>query len=130
MTLEIDGTINTPGVHFSCGKISISGRSILADSTLFYRPLCDLLEDYARRNGKFTQIDLSFEYLNCSSTRCIAAMLRKLEKVYKGGNIFVINWYYPGDDESMREMGTIMKSLTKIPFNVIETSNSKQPVHN
>ena len=130
MNVEINGTNNTPGVHFSSGKISISGRSILADSALFYQPLCDLLEDYARCKGKFTQIDLSFEYLNCSSTRCIAAMLRKLEKVYMGGNIFVINWYYPGDDESMRDMGTVMKSLTNIPFNVIEMSTSKQLVHN
>jgi hypothetical protein len=128
--MEIDGTKNTPGVHFRSGKISISGRSILEDSNLFYQPLCDLLEDYTRRNGKFTQIDLNFEYLNCSSTRCLAEMLKKLEKLYLGGNIFTINWYYPCDDESMRDMGQIMKSLTSLPFNIIEISNIQHPVYN
>jgi hypothetical protein len=128
--MEIDGTKTTPGVHFRSGKISITGRSILADSRLFYQPLCDLLEDYSRRNGKFTQIDLTFEYLNCSSTRCIAEMLKVLEKLYIGGNIFNINWYYPGDDESMRDMGQIMKSLTSIPFNIIEISNGNHSLHN
>jgi hypothetical protein len=39
-----------------------------------------ILEDYTRRNGKITQIDLKFEYINSSSTRCIAAMLIALEK--------------------------------------------------
>jgi hypothetical protein len=128
--MEIDGTKNTPWVHFRSGKLSITGRSILEDSNLFYQPLCDLLEDYTRRNGKFTQIDLNFEYLNCSSTRCLATMLSVLEKLYNNGNIFVINWYYPCDDESMRDMGQIMKSLTSLPFNIIEIGNTRQSGHN
>jgi hypothetical protein len=122
-TVEIDGTINTPGIEFRSGKLSITGRSILENSTLFYQPLCDLLEEYDRRNGKLTQVDLNFEYLNCSSTRCLAAMLRTLEKIFKGGNIFVINWYYTCDDESMRDTGQVMKSLTSIPFNILEICN-------
>jgi hypothetical protein len=129
-TLEIEGTRNTPGVHFRSGKISISGRSIMEDSKLFYQPLCDLLEEYTRRNGKFNQIDLNFEYLNCSSTRCLSEMLKVLEKLFMDGNIFIINWYYPYDDESMRDMGQIMKSLTSIPFNIIEISISSHSIHN
>jgi hypothetical protein len=118
--VEIEGTIKTPEVHFENGKIIISGRSILEDSSTFYQSLSDLLDDYTSRKGKIKQIDLRFEYINCSSTRCLADMLRKLEKVYEHGNQFIINWYYPGDDDSIKEIGLVMKSMTSIPFNIIE----------
>lgn len=121
--MEIEGTVKTPEVHFSSGRISISGRSILEDSSNFYRSLSDLLDDYSRRSGKISQIDLYFEYLNCSSTRSLATMLKELEKIYESGNTFVINWYYCYDDESMSEIGHVMKSITRIPFNIISAGD-------
>lgn len=117
--MEIVGTVKTPEVHFGSGKISISGRSILEDSGSFYRSLSDLLNDYSKRSGKISQVDLYFEYLNCSSTRNVAALLKELEKIYESGNTFVINWYYCSNDESMGEIGQVMKSITRIPFNII-----------
>ena len=121
--MEIEGTVKTPEVHFRSGKIRISGRSILEDSSNFYRSLSDLLDDYSRRSGKISQIDLYFDYLNCNSTRNLATMLKELEKIYEGGNTFVINWYYCNDDESMSEVGHMMKSITRIPFNIISAGD-------
>jgi hypothetical protein len=119
--VEIEGTLKTPEVHFESGKIIISGRSILEDSSTFYRSLSDLLDDYTSRQGKIKQIDLRFEYINCNSTRCLAEMLRKLEKVFEQGNQFTINWYYPEDDDSIKDIGMVMQSMTNIPFNILET---------
>lgn len=128
MTVEIDGTVKTPEVLFRSGKMSISGRSILEDSALFYKPLAELLEDYKNRCGRITQIDLRFEYLNCSSTRSVVSLLGIFERFYDEGNSFPINWYYYDDDECMRETGYTLKLLSRVPINIIAISSRKPPV--
>lgn len=128
MDVEIDRTVKTPEVHFSSGMVSISGRSILEDSKLFYHPLTSLMENYSRCNGRIKQIDLSFEYLNGSSTRCLLSMIRVLEKVYAQDSNLVINWYYEEDDDNMKEMGQVFKSLTHLPFNILK-SEEKNKLH-
>ncbi len=117
--MDIAGTIKTPAVNIESGRMQIAGRSILEDSSLFYSPLNELLEETANHSNRITRIDLGFEYLNGSSVRCLASMIRILEKVYDQGNNIVINWYYYADDESMYDVGKLLQSLTRIPFNII-----------
>ena len=128
MQVEIDGTVKTPEVQLSGGRMYISGRSILEDSTVFYRPLAGLLEDYRKRCGPIKSIDLQFEYLNCSSKRAVVNLIGLLEKYYEEGNNFTINWYYYDDDESMRDTGHILKLLTQVPLNIIEVRTSREDI--
>jgi len=125
MDVEIYRTVKTPEVHFRNGIISIAGRSILEESDLFYNPLSDLLQNYTSHSGKISQIDLSFEYLNGSSTRCLLSMIRILEKVYDQQGNLVINWYYEDDDDNMKDIGHIFESLTSIPFNILPSEERK-----
>jgi len=87
---------------------------------LFYSPLNKLLEKKANNSRAISQIDMGFEYLNGSSVRCLVNMIRTLEEMYEKGDKIVINWFYYADDESMYDVGKMLQSLTKIPFNIIK----------
>lgn len=128
MTVEIDGTVKTPEVLFKSGKMSISGSSILEDPALFYKPLAELLENYKNRCGRITEIDLRFEYPNCSSTKSVDSLLGIFERFYDEDNGFSINWYYYDDDECMRETGYALKLLSRVPVNIIAVSSRNTPV--
>ena len=97
----------------------IAGRSIHENSSLFYSALNELLENPYGYSDPITQIDLSFEYLNGSSVRCLVSMIRILEKAHVQGNSIAINWFYYTDDESMYDLGKLLQSITLIPFNII-----------
>jgi|SRR5690554_2416116 len=120
--LTIEGTPKTPTIKFDpeTGKLLIQGRSIPENSIEFYKPLVDLLEDYADSPKELTNVDIVLEYFNTSSSKCILDVFKKLEKIKAEGNEVKVNWHYEEDDEDMLEAGEDYQAIINIPFKMIE----------
>lgn len=120
--LTIEGTPKTPTIKFDpeTGKLLIQGRSIPENSIEFYKPLVDLLEDYAASPKELTNVDIVLEYFNTSSSKCILDVFKKLEKIKAEGNEVKVNWHYEEDDEDMLEAGEDYQAIINIPFKMIE----------
>ena len=68
-----------------------------------------------------TEIKISLEYFNTSSSKCLLDILRKLEALKKSAKSTVtVSWYYEADDEDMMEAGQDYDSLVDLNFNIIK----------
>ncbi len=124
--ISIEGTPRTPTVKFDSiqGLIEIKGRSNPEIPMLFYKPLIDWLEEYAKDPGDKTIVNIQLEYFNSSSSKCILEVLKKLETNYNPKHEVAINWYYEKGDEDILEAGEDYKFLIVIPFKMIEIVGS------
>lgn len=121
----IEGTPKTPAVRFDSkqGIVEIKGRSIPENSTEFYKPMVDWLEQYALNPAPKSVVNINLEYFNTSSSKCILDIFKKLEAIHKAKNEVVVNWYYEEDDEDMLEAGEDYESIIRIPFKMIEVED-------
>jgi len=121
-TLTINGTLKTPEILLNAekGMLEFKGRSIPENSTEFYKPVFDWINEYSKKPKSTTSVKMHLEYFNTSSSKRILDIFKKLEKIKKAGNEVSINWYYDEDDEDMLEAGEDYESIIKIPFKMIE----------
>ncbi len=120
--LVVEGSPKTPTIKFNPeeGKLLIQGRSIPENSIDFYKPLVDILEEYAGNVKPATRVDIVLEYFNTSSSKCILDVFKKLEKINEAGGGVAINWHYEEDDEDMLEAGEDYQAIINIPFKMVE----------
>jgi len=120
--LVIEGSPKTPTIKFNPeeGKLLKKGRSIPENSIDFYKPLVDILEEYAGNVKPATRVDIVLEYFNTSSSKCILDVFKKLEKINEAGGGVAINWHYEEDDEDMLEAGEDYQAIINIPFKMVE----------
>lgn len=116
--VRIESTHKTPSINFDfeTGILEIKGRSIPENSMEFYKPVVELLEQYARAPRSFTTVNIKLEYFNTRSSKCILDVFKKLENIHKVGNRLLINWYYEKDDKDMLETGEDYQAMIKVPF--------------
>ena len=117
-----EGTSKTPSIRFDAeqGVVEMKGRSIPENSTEFFKPLVDWLDEYADNPAKNTIVNIHLEYFNTSSSKCILDIFKKLEAIHKAKNNVMVYWYYEEDDEDMLEAGEDYESIIRIPFKLIE----------
>ncbi|MDR1672597.1 MAG: DUF1987 domain-containing protein [Bacteroidales bacterium] len=115
-TIKIEATHITPYVicDVETGTISIKGRAIPEDSTLFFQPIYEWVDAYIQLKRPL-QINLQFEYFNTSVLKGILILLKSLEKTETS-----INWYYESDDEDMLEEGKDLNDALNLSINFIE----------
>lgn len=110
-------TPKTPRIEFDAENSSflIQGRSIPENSTEYYRPLIEWLEEYMKSPSAETHINIDVEYFNTSTSKCFVEMFRKLESIMNQSDVRVI-WYYDSDDEDMQESVEDFKKVIRIPI--------------
>ncbi len=116
--LIINDSIKTPTVLFEItGILEIKGKSIPENSLEFYRPVFEWLDIYSQSPAPKTELKISLEYFNTSSSKCLLDILRRLETINLSGksNVKVL-WFYDADDEDMMEAGEDYQALVKVPF--------------
>ena len=116
--LIINDSIKTPTVLFDItGILEIKGKSIPENSLEFYRPVFEWLDIYSQSPAQKTELKISLEYFNTSSSKCLLDILRRLETINLSGksNVKVL-WFYDADDEDMMEAGEDYQALVKVPF--------------
>ncbi len=116
-TLHLEGTEETPSIILdkSNGIMEISGRSLPEDSTEFYKPVLDWIEQYAEDPNISTTFVFKLEYFNTASSKLILDVLYALEDI-KG---LKVEWHFHEDDEDMEEAGEEFSELVEIPFEFI-----------
>ena len=116
--LIINDSIKTPSVAFDItGILEIKGKSIPENSLEFYRPIFEWLDNYSQTPAPKTELKISLEYFNTSSSKCLLDILRRLETINLSGKSEVkVSWYYDADDEDMMEAGEDYQALVKVPF--------------
>ena len=116
--LIINDSIKTPTVVFDiAGILEIKGKSIPENSIEFYRPVFEWLDIYSQSPASKTELKISLEYFNTSSSKCLLDILRRLETINLSGKSAVkVLWFYDADDEDMMEAGEDYQALVKVPF--------------
>lgn len=118
--LFIKGTTKTPEIDFKPGILQISGRSIAEDAVAFYQPVIKWIEDYLKKPELLTRLNLKMEYINSGSNRFIFSIMRMLDEAYSQGHNVIINWYFEGDDDTIKNLGRDFQALVKAPFKMVE----------
>jgi hypothetical protein len=125
MHLQIEATKTTPYVFLdsNSGKIMIRGRSTPESSMNFYHPIMEKIEELFI-NSKVISIDISLEYFNTSSAKCLIDIFRLLKKMEDKGKRVLVNWFAEEDDEDMIESGQDYADVVDLPFNFITIEDS------
>jgi hypothetical protein len=118
--INIEPSPKTPKVVFDADNdiLKIEGRSIPENSTEFYQPIYDWLDEYGTTPNDSTNFVFKLEYFNTSSSKCILDILRKLEKIHEAGNTVEVTWCYEEDDEDMQEAGEDYQGIVKVPISL------------
>lgn len=120
-SLRIDKTLNTPYVHLDAdtGKMEIKGRSVPENPLEFYTPLNEWLERFsAQAAERVLRMDVSLEYFNTSSSKCLLDVFKKMVLMQKMGAAVEINWWCEEFDDDMIEAGKDYQDLLNIPFHI------------
>ncbi len=121
-SLIIEATRKTPAVILDPdGKLTIQGRSIPEDASIFYERVVKWIDDYIALGKETTRIDLHFEYLNSGTSKYVLQMLKALKELSHSGNKLVVNWFYEGGDDDILERGEYYSSILDLKINLIET---------
>jgi hypothetical protein len=117
-TIKIVGTEDTPTVTLDTGSqtFEISGRSLPEDVAAFYKPVLEWLDAYAASPLAKTVFIFKLTYFNTASSKMILDVMMKLETVKESGKEILVKWYYPEDDEDMKEAGAEYADIVDIPF--------------
>src|SRR3972149_75926 len=120
-TIKINSTEDTPRVILDTENevFEISGMSLPEDVNLFFEPVLGWLEDYAKKPNPETIFSFKLTYFNTASSKLILDILFKLEEMFEDGHTVKVHWYYPEDDEDMKESGEEYSELVDLPFEIL-----------
>ncbi len=120
--ITIPGAQDTPSVVLDKqnSKFEISGKSFPADVGQFYKPIMDWLDEYSKSPNEKTVFVMKMDYFNTASSKVILDILYKLEDISSEGHHVEIKWYYPDDDEDMKETGEEYDEIVDVAFELIE----------
>ncbi len=121
MHLNISGTGVTPSIQIKEGEIQIKGRSIPEDDFGFYEPVIQSVRDYLSKYRKGITLVIMLDYVNSGSRKYLVNMLHLLEEYHDEGIPVAIKWHYDVDDESIHDLGLDVRSLIRIPVELVET---------
>lgn len=112
--LTLNGTFETPTILLDSnrGLLEFSGRSLPEDSSTFYRPILNWIEQYVTEPNEKTDIAIKLEYFNTATSKVILNMLTKFEKTHN----VTVQWFHYEEDEDMLESGKEFEELVNLPF--------------
>jgi hypothetical protein len=110
-----------PGVmiDYNAGIIEFTGKSVPEDPTAFFIPIDEAVKLYIDNPQPKTTVNLKLEYMNSASQKKILEILAAFEKLTQKKHDITINWYYPEDDEDLREEGKELAKILKTPINIV-----------
>ncbi|CAK0767618.1 SiaC family regulatory phosphoprotein domain-containing protein [uncultured Gammaproteobacteria bacterium] len=125
------GTERTPEIVFDFGRgiFSIRGESYPEDVATFYGPVMSSLKEFLSGNRtRSLTLEIELIYFNSSSAKVLMNLFLLLENAAGAENQITVNWYYQGDDETMREFGEeFSEDVRHINFHVLERNGAPPP---
>ncbi len=100
----IRGIYIAPAVDFvaATGECTLEGESFLEETSNFYSPLLDWLNEYIETKKPIT-FNIKLTYFNTSTSKWILNILHTLKYYIDQGGDVTVNWYYYEDDIDMSE---------------------------
>lgn len=119
--LKIDETTDTPEVNLdkSRGRFEFYGKSMPENPNDFFQPIIDWMKEYIANPNKETFLIFKMDYFNTASSKKILEILTLLQEIHRKKLTIIINWYYRGNDDDMRETGETFSEIVHIPFKFI-----------
>ncbi|MBO4771351.1 MAG: SiaC family regulatory phosphoprotein [Bacteroidales bacterium] len=94
----------------------ISGRSLPEETMLFYRPILNWLDNYARNPLPRTEFVFDMTYYNTASAKQFLEILLKLEDIYCMGYDVRVTWLYENGDFDMEDAGVEYARIVNVPI--------------
>jgi len=85
--------IPTVDFNYETGICTISGKSYIEDTTLFYLKLLEWLDQYFEEIDKPIEFNIKLNYYNTSSSRSILDIFDILKIYEDNGGEVSVNWY-------------------------------------
>lgn len=122
--LHIDRTDTSPEIDLDLesGTIEFIGRSLPANSELFYGRVYRWLEEYIKQPLPDTTVNMRLDYMDTSSSKHFYNIFHRLNSVRTRGRKVLVNWHYESGDEEMAETGKDYQSLFSMDFAFIEVA--------
>ena len=119
--LRVDGTKYTLTIDLdpASGKLVFSGESYPENARGFFAPVFAWLEAFLATSPARVEVELSLDYLNTSSTKCLLDMLEVFERFRDAGAAVTVTWFYAKDDEDALTMGQEIAEDTEIPIQFV-----------
>lgn len=121
--INIEATTLSPFIFLDSEKgiIEMSGRSIIAESESFYKPIIEWIDDYLDSPCSKTIFICSFDYYNNLFSKILFNLFRNMDRRIILPNKLEIRWCYKKDDEDMLLLGEEFKLIIKnAEFNLIK----------
>ncbi len=119
--LQIVGKKDTLAVDFNAETriLALEGASYPENPIEFFDPLTGWLTRYIQEiHGPLT-LNITIDYLNTSSSKCLLDLFEMLEEYHQSGGEVTLNWYYEQDDEDMEETGEELCEDLELPYTLI-----------
>ncbi len=119
--LNISETQQTPKVEFNAvdNTLTFMGRIMCEDAPDFFEPINNWLKEYELEAPDKTSLNISLEYINTSSSKCLLNMMKRFETLNHSGKGVEVNWIFESDDEDMEEAGHDFHLMVDMPFNFV-----------
>ena len=100
----VRGIYIAPSVDFivSTGDCTLEGESFLEETSNFYSPLLDWLNEYIE-TGRPITFNIKLTYFNTSTSKWLLNILHTLKYYQAQKGKITVNWYYYKDDIDMAE---------------------------
>jgi deoxyribodipyrimidine photolyase len=122
--LEIPKSKTTPEILFnlSTNELSIKGESFPENTSEFYAPVFEWLEQYLNTlTDQVVIVNIELVYFNSSSSKVLMDLFDMLEDAVQDGKEITVNWRYDEDNEMAAEYGEdFMEDLENLPFHLVE----------
>ncbi len=120
--LKIDRTKYTLEIDLDpvSSKLRFAGESYPENARGFFAPVFTWLEEYLATNPPNVNVELSLDYLNTSSTKCLLDIMEVFERFRSDGSEVAVTWFYSKDDEDTLTMGQDIAEDTELPIQFVE----------
>lgn len=119
--LRIDGTKYTLAIDLdpATGAMVFAGESYPENARAFFAPVFSWLELFLATSPAHVNAELSLDYLNTSSTKCLLDILEVLEKFKDAGVAITVTWFYSKDDEDTLTLGQDIAEDSGLPIEFV-----------
>jgi hypothetical protein len=124
MYFYIQGTKTTPYAFMNNGHMKIVGKAVPLEEQPFFGYINKNISRYIRKPANKTSVDISLSHVNASSKKAIVEFLKQLELINTHGFEVEVNWWYDIEDEDVKELGEIFKSMFNISIHVLSQSTN------
>jgi hypothetical protein len=122
MYFYIQGTKTTPYAMMNNGHMKIVGKAFPVEEQPFFGHISKNISRYIRKPANKTSVDISLTHVNASSKKAIVEFLTQLETINNNGFEVEVNWWYDIEDEDVKELGEIFKSMFSINIHLLSNN--------